>query len=60
MTTGAGHGPCVGDPTAERLLVHIATLADDSGEPQSITDRRVGAVRVTPPEVIRSQSRVRT
>lgn len=40
MATGADHRSCVGYPSFERLLVHIATLADDSGEPRSITYRR--------------------
>ena len=31
MATGADHRSCVGYPSFERLLVHIATLADDSG-----------------------------
>jgi hypothetical protein len=43
MATGANHRPCVGYPSFERLLVHIATLADDSGEPRSISYRRVGS-----------------
>ena len=41
MVTGADHRPCVGYPSFERLPVHSATLADDSGEPRSITHRRV-------------------
>lgn len=40
MATAADHRSCVGYPSFERLLVHIATLADDSGEPRSITYRR--------------------
>lgn len=30
MATRANHRPCVGYPTFERILVHVATLADDS------------------------------
>jgi hypothetical protein len=43
MATGADHRPCVGYPSFEELFVHIATLADDSGEPRSITGRRLVA-----------------
>jgi hypothetical protein len=45
MATGTDHRSCVGYPSFERLLVHIATLADDSGEPRSITYRRMAASR---------------
>jgi hypothetical protein len=48
MATGADHRPRVGYPPFERLLVHIATLADDSGEPRSITYRRISETPVTP------------
>lgn len=37
MATGADDRPRVGYPSFERFLVHIATIADDSGESRGIT-----------------------
>jgi hypothetical protein len=41
MATGANHRPCVGYAAVERLFIHLAILADASGEPRSITYRRL-------------------
>lgn len=48
MATGANHRPCVRYPSFERLLVHIATLADDSDEPtgSDLDDVAVGIANV--------------
>ena len=48
MANGAKHRPCVGYPSVERLFVHLATLADGSGEPRSITYRRLQDARSVP------------
>jgi hypothetical protein len=38
MATGANHRPRVGDPPFKRLLVHLATLAEDECEMKGIAD----------------------
>jgi hypothetical protein len=37
MATGANHRPCVGYAAVERLFIHLAILANASGEPRSIS-----------------------
>jgi hypothetical protein len=44
MATGANHRPGVGYAASKRLFVHLAILADASGEPRSITYRRIVAL----------------